>query len=179
MNHSKIAVRYAKALLELAIELKQLSAITKDVRFLETFLAESRELRWLINSPIVSPSEKSKAFQTIFANQIQEESMNFLLLLVKNGRESFIPDIFRNYLGIMRQREGIKFAHFSSVILIDEETLKELKEFTEEYFNSKVELSSSVKESLLGGFTLQVEDQLLDASIQTKLKHIKQGLLKA
>lgn len=179
MNHSKIAVRYAKALLEFASEQKQVESVARDVHFLQSFLIESPELQWIINSPIVRPSEKASIFTKLFQTSVQAETLTFLLLVVKNGRETSIPDILRDFLSIMRNRAGIQFAHFSSPVAISAKTLEEVKAFTESYFKTKVELSASVKTELLGGFTLQVEDQLLDASIRTKLKTIKQSLLKA
>lgn len=177
MNESKIAVRYAKALFMTAGESNRLEEQTRDIRFLDVFLKETTEFKWLINSPVIPTSKKTDIFQKMFNQALNAATMRFLQLLLTNNREAYIPAICRNYLDIYRASKGIQSAHFQTAGPVDESTLIQVKSIAEKYFNTVVEMFPEVNPELLGGFVLRVGDKQLDASAAFKLEKIRRGLI--
>lgn len=177
MNDSKIAVRYAKALFLFATEENQLDAITKDMRLLDSFIFESSDFKWLVESPIIPQSTKGDIFKKMFAVHIHASTLRFLELILTNNREAYIPGICRNYLDIFRTSKGIQSAHFITALPVDAETLQTVKKIAEQYFSTLVEMFPEHQPDLIGGYILRVGDQQLDSSVSSKLERIRRGLI--
>lgn len=177
MNESKIAVRYAKSLFLHATESNLLDQITKDIRILHSFIHESADFKWLVNSPIIPQSKKSEIFRKMFAASISNETLRFLELVLTNNRELHIPAICRNYLDIFRKSKGIQSAHFITAVPVDEATLQAVKNISEVYFSTLVEMFPEVNPELIGGYILRVGDQQLDASVTSMLEKIRRSLI--
>lgn len=177
MNHSKIAVRYAKALFELAKEKQLTEAIKKDMAIVQTISRSVHEFQLLIDSPTIKSSKKKEIMGKLFSSSMQKLSLDFLYLIIENKREAHIQDIARNFLDIARKDLGIKSANFISAIEINDETAQKIKQITEKVFNTKIDLNLDVKPQILGGYVLRVEDKQFDASISTKLTYVKRHLI--
>jgi len=177
MNHSKISVRYAKALFLLAKEKGLINKIKDDIVFVKMISETVEEFNLLIESPVVGAKQKKLAFNAIFERSIDKIALDFLNLVVDNKRELFINDICRNFLNLVRKENGIESASFTTASQVDSAMLIEVKALAEDYFKTIIELSSEVDERLIGGYVLRVGDKQFDASIVSKLKKIKRELL--
>ena len=176
MNQSKIAVRYAKAFFELALEKNQLEKLKKDI---DTIAAASVQqyIQLLLESPVVKTSKKKKLLASIFKEKIENMSLNFLLMIADNKREMHIPAICRNFIDKYRKYKGIKAAKVTTALDIDDDLKKQISKVITDVFNSEVELTTAENTELIGGFILRVGDQQIDASVSTKLKKIKREFL--
>lgn len=177
MDQSKINVRYAKAFFDLAKDKGLTIELRKDAALISSVCETSNDFRRLIESPVFKTSQKIDAIKNIFTEHVHELSLNFLVLITTNKRESFIPGIFRNLENLYRGKEGIKSAIFTSAQPISDLLVTEIRKTLETQINAKVELSQKVDSNLLGGFVLRVEDKQYDASLSTQLKKIREQLL--
>ena len=177
MDQSKINVRYAKALFLLAKEKGLTTELRRDAGLIAEVCATSTDFNLLLDSPVVKGSNKIKSIQSIFQGRVNEYSLNFLILIVENKREKYIPGIFRNLEDLYRQEEGIKTAVLTSSQPLKDSIVLQIRQILEKEFKSKVELSQKVNPEIIGGFVLRVGDQQYDASIITQLKKIKEQLL--
>ena len=66
MSESRAALRYAKAILDMAKDNKALDAVEKDMRSIATTISGSKELRDVLASPVVSGTMKKNALLEIF-----------------------------------------------------------------------------------------------------------------
>src|ERR1044071_3957615 len=96
MKSSKVAIRYAQALLELALENNKLDGISSDMRYLAEVDRENRDFQLLLSSPIVKADKKVAVFNELFG-QFDEVSKAFIALITKNGRESILPQIAASF----------------------------------------------------------------------------------
>ena len=96
MKSTKVASRYAKSLLELAIEQNKVDAILGDMNFLLQTNADTRDFELLIASPIVKADTKIDIFEKVF-DQFEELTMSFIKLITSNRRESYLPVIARDF----------------------------------------------------------------------------------
>ncbi len=177
MNHSKISVRYAKALFLLAKEEGLIDKIKNDIVFVKLISETVDEFSLLIESPVVGSKQKKIALKAIFEKSVNKITLDFLNLVVDNKRELFINDMCRNFLDLVRKNKGIKLANFITASQVDSELLNKVKALSEDYFKTKIELSSEVDKKLIGGYVLRVDDKQFDASVESKLKKIKRELL--
>lgn len=177
MDESKITVRYAKAFFSLAKEKQMLDVLKTDIELIMRLASESADFVLLLESPVIKTSQKEKLFQSIFNGKVDEMSLNFLKLIAENKREVHISGICRNFLKLYRQDQGVKSAVITSAIPLNKDILTQVKSQLEQAFNTDVELEAKVKDELIGGFVLRVDDQQVDASLATQLRKVKEELL--
>ena len=106
MKGSKVASRYATALLEIAIEQNKIDQISGDMQFLLETSKETRDFQLLLDSPIVKRDKKIAIFTEIFG-QFEDASMSFLKLITENGRENFLPSIAQAFDIQVKEYKGI------------------------------------------------------------------------
>jgi len=176
MNQSKIAVRYAKALFEIAIEKNQLEEIKSDIDKVDV-ISQQADVKLMLESPVVKSSKKRQLFNEIFQQNIQDITLKFVLMIVDNKREIHLSAICRNFIEQYRGYKGIKSAKIITASVLDKEQIEQVGKVISEVFKTEVDLISSEDESLIGGFIIRVGDQQIDASVSHKLDNIKREFL--
>lgn len=176
MNDSKISVRYTRALFQSALEKKILDKVNLDMIFISE-ICKSREAKELLQSPIIFPSKKSAIFHKILENNVEEITLSLVDLVIKNGRESFIPAIARNFVHETKKFKGITESVLTTAVKVDSNIRKQITDLISEVFKTRVELEEVIDTEIIGGFILKVEDNYIDASIRNKLRKIKKELL--
>jgi len=175
MDQSSIAVRYAKALFETAVEKNILDKLKADIELVTQTCADEM-MKQLIDSPVCKPSDKEKAFDAIFKGKVDAVTLNFLKMVVSNKREKHIPAICRNFASRYYKHSNIRQAHIVTATAIDDAMKEKMKTAIAKMFNSDIELTTAEDESLIGGFIMRIDDRQIDASVSSKLKKIKNKL---
>ncbi|HKL34037.1 MAG TPA: ATP synthase F1 subunit delta [Tangfeifania sp.] len=178
MNESAIAVRYARAVFSLAKEKEIIDSLKNDMELIHGVCKDSADFNLLLKSPVIRTSQKTRLISQIFKNKVHPVTLNFLLLITRNNRETFIQAISRDALDFIRREKNIKPAILTTAIAIDKAFISEIEKIMEKELGGKIELTSRVNPDIIGGLILRVGDKQLDASIKTQLRNIKQDLLK-
>ena len=97
MNYPRVASRYSKALLDLAVEQNLLDQAQADAHSMIKAIAESKELEQLLKSPIVKAEQKQAVLKEIFAGKFSRLFEDFVMLLTKNGREDTLLQYVRSF----------------------------------------------------------------------------------
>ena len=178
MNDSKISVRYSRALFQSALEKKILDEVNQDMIFIsETCkLPEAKEF---LRNPVIVPSKKVEIFHRIFGGNVQMITLALIDLVVKNGRESYLPAIARVFIHETLRHKGITKSVLTTAVVLDEKVKKQIIKMISEVFKTKVELEEVVDSDIIGGFILRIDDKYIDASVRNKLKKIKKELRKS
>ncbi len=179
MNDSKIPVRYAKALYSLAVEKKVLDAVHADVDLLFHTTRTVPEFIQMLESPVISTTNKRQLVKEVFGARVNPMTLSFLNLLLTNKREMYLESITRDFLTLYRKNSGTKSAILSSAVALDADTVALFTKAIATRFKAEVELVTEVDTRLIGGFVLQVDDQLIDASVASRLKQLRQELVKS
>ncbi len=176
MNESKISVRYAKALFDLALEKNILEEVKKDVEMLGQ-VCEIPEFKDFLKSPIISISDKQEIFLNIFQKNVNPYVSEFLRLLTKERRETFLKIITLNFLTLYRKTLGIKEVELTTCTEISEQTRAKIVQMLTISLKSRIDIKHKVDENIIGGFVLRVDDQQMDASVKTQLKNMRNQLV--
>ncbi len=177
MNLSKISVRYSKALFLTSQEKNVLKRVNDDMLLLYNTCLDIEEFNKLLKNPIVSSSTKRKIIEFVFSGNVHEITLSFLYLILKNNREVFLEDITRVFLDLYRKKMEFVSVLLTTAISIDDDLRKKIIEMINTTYKADVEMTESVNKNILGGFKLQIEDKLLDASVSTSLNKLKRELL--
>ena len=175
MNDSKISVRYSRALFQLALEKKLLDEVFDDMIFIAE-LCKHDEMKDLLESPIVVPSKKREIFNGILGNKVQDITLSLINLVIKNGREYFLPAIARRFLHETKDYKGITESSITTAVKLEDDMVKQVESFIAKTFNTKVELKENIDKEIIGGFILRVDDSYVDASVRSKLRIIEKEL---
>jgi len=178
MKGTKAAIRYAKAIYQLAKAENNLELITQDIRLMEQTIAESKDLQHLLKTPMVSPEQKRVILEKVVGQKIQALSFRLIELLIANGREYLLPFVCEAFIKEYNLAHQIGKVKVASAIALNRESKQQIeKTLREKYQFSKIELSETVQEDLIGGMILTIGDQQLDGSIKRKLKDIRKELI--
>lgn len=173
----RAANRYAKALLDLALEKKQEDLVNKDMQFVAETIAENSELEMLISSPIYRIADKKMALTAVFDKKISALSNNLIDLLATNKRMSLFQTIANQYSILYNEVKKIVKASVITAIPLDDEMRKQILTKAQALAkNKEINLESNIDESIIGGFILRVGDVQIDASILNKLNNLKREL---
>lgn len=175
MNDSKISVRYSRALFQSALEKKILDEVNQDMIFISE-ICKIPETKEFIKSPIIVPSKKEAIFHKMLVDNVEKITLSVIDLIVKNGRESFIPAIARNFIHETKKYKGITESVLTTAVKVDDKVRKQITDLISEVFKTKVELKANVDPEIVGGFILQIDDNYIDASIKNKLRKIRKEL---
>lgn len=176
MNESKISVRYSKALFQSALEMKTIDKVNRDMIFISEVL-KTPEAKDFLSNPVIPPSKKSDIFHKMLDGNVEKITLSLVDLVVKNGRESFLPGIARNFIHETLKYKGITEAVLTTAVSTDAKVKIQVSELISKVFSTKVELEEVVNPEIIGGFILRVEDNYIDASIKYKLRKIRKQLL--
>lgn len=175
MSVSQVASRYAKSLLDLAVDQKKTEAVRDDMAVFKEAL-KSRDLVLLLKSPIIYPGKKIAALKAIFEGKLDALTMSFFDLTIKKGRESLLVDIADQFAEQYNNLFNIALVKVTSAAPLDDATraiiLDKIKGMVGS--NKQIQLETAVNPDLIGGFIIQYADRLYDSSVAYQLNKLKQ-----
>lgn len=180
MNEGLIPRRYAKALYKVAVERgddKVLYGLMN--RLVEVALFEPT-LSKAISNPFVSVSDKCLLLEAVAGDEGHNKTfVDFLKLLSENKRLDMMFLVARQYAELYRQEKNIFKVEVVSAAKLDKSEEDRLKKLIESHLGGgTMEYSDRVDPDLIGGFTVTVDNERLDASVKNELKQLRLNLLK-
>ncbi|MDF2381539.1 ATP synthase F1 subunit delta [Nostoc ellipsosporum NOK] len=173
MPNPRLASRYAKSLIDLAIEKGQLEEVYADLQWLHAAIKGSRDLVNLLRSPIVKADAKKKILEAVTAGSISPLTAAFNNLLISKGRESNLPEIVNAGIKLYKDHKQIQTVTLKTAVPVSDAVKEAIVAKVKEAGKyPSIELETVVDPSLIGGFVLQAGDKLVDASIAYDLKAI-------
>ncbi len=174
MSVSRIADRYAKSLLDLAIEGGNLDGIMEDVQSFVTMLS-NKDLTLMLKSPIISASKKEAIFKALFDGKVQPLTMTFFNVILRKGREMFLPEIGNSFVEQYKDYKGITDVTLITAKPVSEDILAEIKNALKgsDVTKETIEITAHVDEDLIGGYVLEIGDKLYDNSISHQLSELR------
>ena len=174
MPNPRLAARYAKSLIDLANEKNQVEPVYKDMLFLQTVCRESRDFLVLLRSPVVKADKKGAIVEAVTNGKISELTTAFNRLLINKGREAYLPEIITSFIDQYKQQKGIHTVKLTTAVPVTEEVKQQIIGQVQKQSNmNNIDLKTIVNEEIIGGFVLEIGDQLVDASIAYDLNKIK------
>ncbi|MFW5656009.1 MAG: F0F1 ATP synthase subunit delta [Bacteroidota bacterium] len=178
MNESHIAIRYAKALFELAKEKNILDRVYKDILLVKNTLSENAGLKNILKNPVIPESGKQKILYAIFSSHVAVESLRFLDIILKNKRETYIESISRDFINAYKNEKGIKTVRLTTAVAVSEEVKQELGGMVAKTLQCTTEFETEINPDIIGGFILRIQDMQYNASVREQLNKIRQSLTK-
>jgi F-type H+-transporting ATPase subunit delta len=174
----EIARVYAEALFEVAKEKDKLDEIRSELGEFADALAENKEMQVFFFSPYFSSAEKKEGIDRVVTGG-EEEFVNFLELLAEKHRMPVIFRMRRQFDELWKRENHRIDVTVKSATELDDSVVKQIGKEIEEQTGRRVNLSSEVDDSILGGLVLQVGNMVLDASIRNRLEKLRKNVAQA
>lgn len=174
MQNPRLAERYAKSLVDLSTELKQLDTVHDDIMLLKSVCNKSREFVMMLNSPIITADKKFKILTAVTEGKISKITQTFIQLLCSKNRESSLPEIISSFIEQFNKLKGIHKVKLTTATPVSDAIKNSFIQKIEAASSIKnIELETKVNENIIGGFVLEMDGKLIDASILRDLKDVK------
>ncbi|MEE2711703.1 MAG: ATP synthase F1 subunit delta [Planctomycetota bacterium] len=178
MSESAVAMRYAKALYELAREGGKTGGVLEDLAGLKAAFDSDLERFAGLMHPRMDTKRKDAILTEHFLVGRDPSVSNLMRLLIKHRRESVLKDFFRVYLEIHEQNEGILRVEVETATRMEPSVAQSVRQQIADVTGKKVVLEARTVPGILGGMRLRVGSHLLDGSTQRRLERIERGLRK-
>ena len=172
MAGARAAIRYAKAVLSLASDQNAADAVNNDMKLIANTIAESKDLRDVLNSPVVSPSIKKASLLEIFKGT-NALTVNAVETLITNKRIAILNDVATQYTVLFDQLKGTQVATVTTALPLTEDLKAKVLAKVKELTGKEAEVENIIDESIIGGFILRIGDLQYNASITNQLSKLK------
>jgi len=177
LSVSALTRRYAKALVEIAVEEKAVEAYGDELATVKEVLAREELLRQLLDSPTLALEKKEAMLADLCKIlELSEGMVKFLGLLLSKGRLCFLGQIEDNYRRQADDLSGIISAKITSASELDDVQQQAIATSLEKQTGKQIALTVEIDADLIGGLQAEIGGRLFDGSVKTQLKRIEESL---
>jgi F-type H+-transporting ATPase subunit delta len=169
---SRAAIRYAKAILDIAQTSGKAEAVNNDMKSIVISVAESSELKDFLSSPVIKMDVKKSALSEIFSN-VQSETNSLFHLLFENKRFEILESIAKEYNNLYDVSRNVEVAIVTTAFPITPDLEAKVLAKIAEFSTKTITIENIVDPTIIGGFILRVGDQQYNASVASKLSELK------
>ena len=182
MHLGSPSIRYAKALMEYALERNTENILYEEFSILAYILKTNRDLREVLENPLISKDKKLKLICVAVAgnNSPSEDFIRSMNLVLNQKREPYLLSISLMYLDLYRQYKNIVLVKVITAISIGTEIVEKIRTQLIKELETQIMMEQIVDPSIQGGFILDLNNNYrFDASVSTQLKKIRKQLIES
>lgn len=171
---------YARSLLELAQEAggtEKVSEIAEELEGICSIVRADETFAEFLSSPVIDVKRREESLRQIFSDRITDLTLRFLLVLNEKGRIGALPEIADAYDMLVQDLYGRVEVDIYTARPIPDEQLDVMRNRVRDAIGREPVLYPYVDRSMIGGVKLRIGDQLIDGSVATRLRRLKQGLV--
>lgn len=175
MSSTRAAIRYAKAILDLANSKSVATEVSQDMTLIANTIKENKELQDFIINPTLRNEVKNSALLEVF-DSVNGLSKGLFQLLFENKRFEILESIVLEYNKLFDEANGIEVAKVTTAVAMTPELEAKVLAKIKEFSNKKVSIESTIDPTIIGGFILRIGDKQYNASVANRLQVLKREL---
>jgi F-type H+-transporting ATPase subunit delta len=175
MASTRAAIRYAKAILDLANSKDVAEAVNNDMKSIAQAIETNLELSTFIQNPTTKVEVKQSALLEVFAN-VNGVTKGLFNLLFENKRFEILEGIALEYKKLFDESNGVEVAKVTTAIPMDADLEAKVLAKVATLSDKKITIENIVDPSIIGGFILRIGDQQYNASVANRLQVLKREL---
>ncbi|AWW00725.1 ATP synthase F1 subunit delta [Arcticibacterium luteifluviistationis] len=173
MSDAVVAYRYAKALIDFAIEQKVVEDVNNDMKFFTDVCEQNSEFEAVMANPIVRHDKKRTILKNIFESRVNPVTYSIFDVLTRKNRESLIRSIASEFQKLYVKLNNIEQAIVTTVEPLTAAQREEFIKIVKDASGMTVELEERIDKELIGGYVLRVGDTQIDTSVRKKINDLK------
>ena len=175
MASTRAAIRYAKAILDLANSKGVAEAVNNDMKLIASTIESNLELSTFIQNPTTKVEVKESALLEVFAS-VNGVTKGLFHLLFENKRFEILEGIASEYKKLFDESNGVEVAKVTTAIPMDAALEAKVLAKVSTLSDKKITIENIVDPSIIGGFILRIGDQQYNASVANRLQVLKREL---
>ena len=175
MASTRAAIRYAKAILDLATSKGVAEVVNNDMKLIASTINGNLELSTFIQNPTLKVEVKEKALLEVFAG-IDVVTQGLFHLLFENKRFEILEAIATEYSKLSDIMNGVEVAKVITAISMDAALEAKVLAKIATLSDKKITIENIVDASIIGGFILRIGDKQYNASVANRLQVLKREL---
>lgn len=173
MKGTRAALRYAKAVLNLAKETSKEAEINDDMVLIASTICENNDLNVMLQSPIIQAEDKENVLKKLFEGKVNNITLGLFHLLEENKRLNILEAVAKQYTIVYDHLKHIDIAKVTTAVPITKEIEKQVLAKIVQLTGNDATIENVVNPTILGGFILRVGDVQYDASISNHLNELR------
>lgn len=173
MKGGRPALRYARAILNLAKETGVETQVNADMQLIAATIAENEDLQTMLKSPIIKASSKRKVLDALFTDKVHTISLGLFHLLDDNKRMEILASIAIQYTVIYDHLKSVDIAKVTTAVALTKELEEKVLSKIVSLTGNKISIENKIDPAILGGFILRIGDLQYDASISNHFNELK------
>ncbi len=169
-----IARPYAKAAFDFAVEQKAVDSWLEMLVFAAEVSKDST-LQQVIHSSI-APDQLAQLFIQICGEQLNVYGHNLIKVMAENGRLSVLPDVLVEFTALKAELDKEVEAVITSAAALSDAEKTKIQKSLENRYQRKVRLTCQLDPSLMAGLVIKIGDDIIDASVRSKLTRLAEAL---
>ena len=175
MSSTRAAIRYAKAILDIASDKGVAQAVNNDMTLIASTIKSNKELSTFIENPTTKVEVKESALQEIFADT-NAVTKSLFRLLFENKRFEILDSVASEYNNLFDESNGVEIAKVTTAIAMDAALEAKILAKIATFSNKKITIENTIDPSIIGGFILRIGDKQYNASVANRLQTLKREL---
>lgn len=173
-NHT-IARPYARGVYSVAKSTQTIPLWSNALQTLAQLVRDER-ISAVIKNPMIKKQEVVDLLMQA-ANLDHQDINNFLSLLARYNRLTYLPDIDALFIALCHEDEKTLDAEFITPMDASTETVALLQQRLEQRYQRKIHLTVRIDKTLIGGGIIRIGDQVIDGSLKNKINNLTKHLL--
>lgn len=169
-----IARPYAKAAFDFAVEHKTLESWLGMLTF-ATEVAKNDTMQSLFQGSVAA-AELGDLFVRVCGEQLDTNGQNLIRVMAENGRLSALPAVLAEFVTLKSELDKQLDAEVISATPLGETEMTRIQAALEKRYGRAVKLTCSLDPSLMAGVVIKAGDEIIDASVRSKLNRLAEAL---
>lgn len=173
-----VAEVYARSLLELADEAggDTPEEVGAELAQIVELMGEQPDLRRILQDPAVPARRRAESIERLFKGRVTDLTYRFLRVLNDKGRLDQLTAIQQGLASKLKARRGEFDVDVYAAQPLSDEQARRVAERVGSLMGGTALVTQRVDPSMIGGLKLRIGDRLIDASIATRLQHMRRRL---
>ena len=165
---------YGEALFAIAMEKNKVQEYAQQLETIEEVLKETPQYPMYLATPALPLSERLLGNDEAFGKELSEDVVSLLKLLCENNYITKLSEIIKEFFKLEMAVSNTITVTITSKIPLTEEQKEKLIKKLEDKYRKHICPIYQIDETLIGGFTITAEDQMIDGSVQKRLQRMKE-----
>ncbi|AHX04073.1 ATP synthase F1, delta subunit [Ehrlichia chaffeensis str. Heartland] len=165
-----IASCYAQALFSVS---SNVNSICKNAEFVVSVLENCNDISLFLSNPRVSREDKVKLIEVI-GDYIDSILVKFIMVVIENNRGNILLQILNTFLDLVKKHNREVSISVTSCAVLTKQEEEGICDALFEKYGKVVSITNNIDPSILGGFIIRVNFDVIDVSLNSYLQSLRE-----
>ncbi len=166
---------YAQAILAVASAESNGAQVEDEIYRFSQVLQSSEELKSTLSDASIPSARRQQIVEDLLDGQATRTTVALVSMIVAAGMGSDIKAIADKVVGLGAESRDKAVAEVYSVVDLSSDQQQRLAAALKSATGKDVEMKIIIDESVMGGLLVQIEDEVIDGTVRTRLKQLREA----